>query len=134
MKKIKFRAWLNVENKMIQPKDFYGIDYYNGCIWYKKNDESRGVNFTGVEIMQSTGLKDKNGVEVFEGDIIITKEEVRDLINYEFYEKEVANTVIYDSSRAMFTLYQEGWGIVDENMSELEVVGNIFENKELLNA
>ena len=84
-------------------------------------------------IGQYTGLKDKNGVEIYEGDILITKEEFADLINYEFFEKEVVNTVIYDNSNAMFTLYQEGWGTVNENMSELEVVGNIYENKELLN-
>lgn len=122
MKELKFRAWLNVENKMIQPKNFYGIDYYNGCIWYKKNDKSRGVNLDGVEIMQYTGLKDKNGVEIYEGDEIELTHS--DLEGETIYSKAIAKAPMdYTLEEAVALNYAH----------EIELTGkNIYENSELL--
>lgn len=71
------------------------------------------------ELMQSTGLKDKNGVEIFEGDILKGDDgEV-------FY-----NSVVFDKEKAIFMRSDsiELW----ENVEELEVIGNIHENPELL--
>lgn len=71
------------------------------------------------ELMQSTGLKDKNGVEIFEGDILKGDDgEV-------FY-----NSVVFDKEKAIFMRSDsiELW----ENVEELEVIGNIYENPELL--
>ena len=90
-------------------------------------------NFDEVEIMQSTGLKDKNGVEIFEGDIV--------LVN-------VSN--VFDSLVNEKTVVQESefhYGLVCKSLIsgmeyrvfkhkkmdyEYEVIGNIYENSELL--
>ena len=81
--------------------------------------------FDEVELMQSTGLKDKNGVEIFEGDIV--------------------KTIEVDSGVTFSTIkFEEGSFCIDyKNLgtefeflyfadSHLEVVGNIWENSELL--
>lgn len=73
------------------------------------------------KIMQYTGLKDKNGVEIYEGDILKLKE------SKEKYE------VRYLGNRFVLCKYDN---IVFEDeayFSEREVIGNIYENKELLN-
>lgn len=83
-----------------------------------------------VELMQSTGLKDKNGVEIYEGDIV-------KVTNHPFQKKEDSAGIEIDGD------YLIGWS--DHNLTWLagdlllyqlkpyiEVIGNIYENPELL--
>ena len=59
-REIKFRVWLN--NQMCYPGNEIAEIYFDGNPW----DNSSGI------LMQYTGLKDKNGKEVYEGDIVLT--------------------------------------------------------------
>jgi uncharacterized phage protein (TIGR01671 family) len=126
MRDIKFRAWDPVEKKMYEP-DF--IDNKNMC----------PVNFAGgywedgleVEnnhiLMQYTGLKGKNGVEIYEGDILSRKDwgmggghdpEER-------YEVGLINDYIYEEEQ-LWHFKVHLWG------EWCEVIGNIYENPDLL--
>ena len=84
------------------------------------------VDFEDIELMQYTGLKDKNGVEIYEGEIIKAK-------GYPAIE------VIYNKDDCSFRMKVQyiGWFdllILSHNKTpHLEVIGNIYENKELLN-
>ena len=82
------------------------------------------VEFDEIKLMQSTGLKDLNGVEIFEGDIV------------RFFDS--LYTVFYDISEGSYRLkpHDDRW-VVDymSNFSSeesFEVVSNIYENKEQL--
>lgn len=112
----KFRAWLKNDKEMIDADEihWYGgqVDFIgDGITFMRKADE--------IELMQSTGLKDKNGQEIFEGDIVRIFDSLY--------------TVFYDNEEGSYRLkpHDERW-VIDymSNFSHggnFEVVGNIYE-------
>lgn len=128
----KFRAWDRVNKKL---KQVYSINFdKNGEIesikeeYTEPNEAYAMFDIRYFEFMQSTGLKDKNGTEIFEGDIVRIKSS--DGVDY----------------KAVIMFKDGGFCAVDgieDNYStrryqlhkgdfELEVIGNIYENPELL--
>lgn len=74
---------------------------------------------------QFTGLKDKNGKEIYEGDILVDLSE---------YPNKDSYDPVYFSGDA-FYCECSGWGVQllsDTNEEDLEIIGNIYENPELL--
>ena len=100
---------------------------------YKTGDTERvtemSVNQDEVILMQSTGLKDKNGVEIFEGDVAVMDGWRRQVVTFgtQEVEEEFGSVRIYRG----FNLYLGG-GYPNAVMSEFEVIGNIYENPELM--
>jgi len=119
-RKLKFRFWSPAGKAFI--KDYK----YNGLV-----DELFDEKEYDILIPQQfTGLKDKNGVEVYEGDLIDFSVNYtmdlsdRDVIDYKNQE------VYYDERLAGFYFGKDGFQILDKIMEEtIEVVGNIFENE-----
>ncbi|HEN2286770.1 TPA: YopX family protein [Streptococcus agalactiae] len=82
-------------------------------------------NFDDYILMQSTGMFDKNGVEIFDGDIVLTTR----LIDYTYKNfkgvvKMLEGRWLIDTGKDAVGLWTE----VDEN----EAIGNIYQNSELL--
>lgn len=120
MKDLKFRAWLKNEKKIyyVETLDFDTKEAYL-CL-------AGLYEFNEIELMQYTGLKDKNGVEIYEGDIVEwcgNKMEIfwgTDIgFGYGFCWRNVKGNSYYHESMT---------GFIDE----YEVIGNIYENPELL--
>ena len=121
MREIKFRAWLKEERKMVNVETlFIGINRL--CFGNSKTEDLFFRDFEEVELMQYTGLKDKNGKEIYEGDIVVLNNIEND------------NMCIVRYEHSSYRL--EGWSLREDlsNVEDrfLEVVGNIYENKNLL--
>ena len=114
-REIKFRAWDNINKKMVE--DIYDHTFYkslNDCL---KNSF----------VMQYTGLKDKNGKEIYEGDIILFPHRRKfakgQVVFYNSGYKIQYQEPCFDKFISLFVNIYE---------FELEVIGNIYENPELL--
>ena len=125
--KPKFRAWTEEGKVMyydVYPfKDDTLLLSYDGIAF----DEVPASDFI---LMQSTGLKDKNGKEIFEGDVV--KYEVgRNTYTEEVaYDKNFAGFGVRDADTDIIFTFLQLADVVD--LSSLEVVGNKYENPELL--
>nr|DAQ77042.1 MAG TPA: YopX protein [Caudoviricetes sp.] len=125
----KFRAYDSGSlSRMYQPDE---VMVGNGNIWIIDEDSVAGewiVN-NDIHLMQSTGLKDKNGKEIFEGDIL----------GIETDEGILNVNVFWDSKHALFMFESEIHNekellaeLVEDNTYPFEIIGNIYENPELL--
>jgi uncharacterized phage protein (TIGR01671 family) len=139
MREIKFRAWIKKDEYMAYPKssdhdycmicngDGFGVAWSDED-WLKQDD---------FEIMQYTGLKDKNGTDIYEGDVVNFEYEYPGTVNGEPREvRKRLGKIVWQKFRATWAIklsayanndlykYVQGYGV--------EVIGNIYENPELL--
>lgn len=124
MNNLKFRAWDKTKeiftNYQIVDDMLYFMDKFTG-VWKRDDNQDRFV------LMQSTGLKDKNGVEIFEGDIIDVGTRIP-FLNKIQRDEETAYLKLVPLDKRWTESYFTNF----EDKSRYEVVGNIYENKELL--
>lgn len=122
-REINLRAWDNIRKKIINPEEMEDNEIYHIGISYGKPFCARVYgDLTELELMQYTGLKDKNGIEIYEGDLV-------KWITGDSGEEEIG-LIKWDSGYAGFGI--SGGHCLDFNHC-IEVVGNIYENPELIN-
>ena len=124
----KYRAYDSGSlTRMYQPEEVMVCD---GNIWIIDEDDVAGswiVN-NDLHLMQSTGLFDKNGKEIFEGDILAIETD-EGILNV---------NIFWDSKHALFMFESKKYNekdllaeLVEDNTYPFEIAGNIYENPEL---
>lgn len=134
----KFRAWDKTQEIMIDY--IISIDFIKKIITYDYEDSlDLTVRFDDVILMQSTGLTDMNGVEIYEGDIVRTFSNINKYTDpwMSDSEPEYELSTIVRSGACFMTTYKgdpsEPLDFTVSSMAKhLEVIDNIYENKELL--
>ncbi len=131
MREIKFRAWDKEENKWYRPVfEAYKGNLHELLMTFSGDLTAHtmtGLNHESLypnkyEIMQYTGLKDKNGKEIYEGDVLSTPKGNQVVQwwqgGFSLRGKNIMDTRMYTNAFS--------------EMPRCEVIGNIYSNKELL--
>lgn len=121
MRDIKFRQFHNGRMEIV------GFLIEHGCEFFRGFPNS---NRDKYPVMQYTGLKDKNGVEIYEGDIVIAHSE----------GSKAICEVKWGKGRVGFFLFKksisQGWSLsgggANYDQESCEIIGNIYQNHELL--
>ena len=149
-REIKFRAWDNIKGKMIaNSKDAaYDDAYWDGLYMSEYDMLARLLSSKKWTYMQYTGLKDVNGKEIYEGDILEVVNLEEESYYWTGYENGMKGKLIISSNFCLCLLDEDGehiehWndgnhstgfsGFSDYASEHIKVLGNIYENKELLN-
>ena len=123
MREIKFRAWDHQNNSMFYPHEIYfneglkDIRALDTMANYTENGKPRFV------LMQYTGLKDRNGKEIYEGDLLSWGEYL--LVCK--WEQDNCRYSLYNTKSGRWA------GFLDKHMiRKIRVIGNVYENKRVI--
>ena len=123
MREIKFRAWVKEKKAIFE---VILIDYVTKKVTYLLERVGhllsiRDAKFNDIEFMQYTGLKDKNNKEIYEGDI------------FHIGSKKILYVVEWiDCGLKGRQIKNISWIGLDYWKDDIEVIGNIYENPELM--
>lgn len=119
---VKFRAWDGGSlSRMYSPEE---VMVGNGDIWIIDEDSVAGewlVN-NDLVLMQSSGMTDKNGKEIFDGDVLGSKDGM--LNGVVKYNSKLG---MWTNDLLLYNNFEKLWSIADSR----EIIGNIYENPEL---
>lgn len=123
---LRFRAWHKTWEEMGKVKRIRFDDDGNvTTVLFMGKDLGTNAKIDEIELMQSTGLFDKNGKEVFVGDIIKC---TRGCLHEVYIEKEYGGTYIGGMPAIYLKGIREGYAWTGDE----EIIGNVYENPELL--
>ena len=125
----KYRAWDKKLKKMFEVSF---IDFDTKLIGLNIDLEIIIFDFEDIILMQSTGLLDKNGKEIFDGDILSDGHTTGDIRNHPtlgFYTVDESSKEGYLSDTVGIEDFEEAKEFM---RNSIEVIGNIYENPELL--
>lgn len=133
-REIKFRAWVKETETMwysdsekAEDKIYFLLINSSGPylspVHHEEYDE-----YTEFELMQYTGLKDRNGKEIYEGDVVKGKTH---LGNIEVFTRFIGEVKFF-APKFQIEGVKKYNGVREEMNSSYEIIGNIYENPELL--
>lgn len=127
----RFRAWNKATKEMHEVDVIVSIDFGKSeiCVKTLFFGKFSYYDLDDIVFMQSTGLTDKNGKEIFEGDIL----------SIETDEENVKVEVLWESKHALFAFESKKYNekipldeLFEDNSYPFKIIGNMWENPELL--
>ena len=126
----RFRAWVKILKTMYEADDIMYIDFEEKeiCVKALFFEKATRYNFDDIVLMQSTGFTDKNGKEIFEGDVL----KVTNLSSW-------LEVVSFNKDKAMFVSQETKrkveetplYDLFNTDIFEVEIIGNIHTHPEL---
>lgn len=122
---LRYRAWLKEDKEMIEVEE---MNFYNGELDFIGDGITWMCKSNDCVLMQSTGLRDKNGKEIFEGDVL----KVTNLSSW-------LEVVSFNEDKAMFVSKETKrkveetplYDLFNTDIFEVEIIGNIHTNPKL---
>ncbi len=113
MREIKFRAWNSAINKFVYS------DQENCCYFWGQDSEEQ----------QYTGLKDKNGKEIYEGDIVMYEAPERTTLSVDIEMNRKQGEIVFIESEAAFRARFKGDGDLTMSYAArvFKVIGNVYQ-------
>ena len=138
MREIKFRAWHKTLKQLrrVSRIDFLKKEVY--VLHPNGEERSKPWIFADIAIIQFTGLKDKNDIEIYEGDIVTSdKEDIIPSHDHSKYEEYTCGMIEYvlggfNICESIVGRTQIEEYIIFDERAALEVIGNIHENPDLI--
>lgn len=128
----KFRAWHKTWKEMGKVTCIHFDDKQSVISMFCEEEQASSALLDDeVILMQSTGLKDKNGKEIFEGDILEVTDK-HSWLEVVSYSQEKAMFVTEEINREFKVPESPLYDLLDSTFLKFKVIGNIYENPELL--
>ena len=129
-REIKFRVWDRDQKKIELIDTYWFEENFSSYLDFSKACENGSCGDSGYDLMQYTGLKDKNGVEIYEGDVV----------KYESSKRKIfLHVVEWNQNKTMYILkfgdHKQDTVRLSNIISKplrFEVIGNIYQNPKLL--
>ena len=130
MREIKFRAWDKKYSVMWQGIELTKLLHYLIFQKMPNADAYRALkdHYGEIEWLQYTGIKDKNGKEIFGGDLLCMSGDTTAYYEVFYHDGEAC----FSCARSHYNSSRCGGYIPSLDNNKLEVIGNIYENPELL--
>lgn len=130
MRPIKFRVWDKQEKKMLQWGS--GVIAINHQLSVETVPSGKLLKHSDIELMQFTGLLDANDREIYEGDIVLTENEQQ---GAHPCEESYEGVVTYQGDAFHIVQSHDTYTPTLKNITiqHIEVIGNIYENSNLIN-
>lgn len=127
MRETKFRAWDAKEEQMLEVNHLFNLDNEQPIeVWTNYYEGGYRFNPNESELMRYTGLDDINGKPIYENDIVKS--------SYKYAQPKISQIIMEDGNSyiAGEDLATGNEMLVSDHVDEIEVIGNIRNNPELL--